>query len=181
MSRRALPMQSGFGPVMQIAFVVRDLDAAIGYWTRVMNVGPFFLFEHVPYSEFSFRGKPSAVDMTAALAYSGETQIELIQQHNEAPSIYAEFLDSARTGVHHVAVMTDAVQDSIEHLSAEGWSLVQQGRAVQGAQFAYLERVGDPGGILELIERSPLTDEVFGRIREASRHWDGLTQIGQFA
>ena len=33
--------------------------------------------------------------MTAALAYSGETQIELIFQHNAAPSIYSESCGTA--------------------------------------------------------------------------------------
>ena len=43
-------MQRNFGPVMQVAWVVRDLEAAIDHWTRIINVGPFFLFEHVPFS-----------------------------------------------------------------------------------------------------------------------------------
>ena len=45
-------MQRNFGPVMQIAWVVRDLEAAIDHWTRMMNVGPFFLFEHVQAGAF---------------------------------------------------------------------------------------------------------------------------------
>ena len=165
---------------MQIAWVVRDLEAAIEHWTRVMNVGPFFVFEHVPFSELLFRGIPSPVDMTAALAYSGETQIELIYQHNEAPSIYTEFLSAGGTGVHHVAVMTDAIEDTVARLSAEGFTLAQQGRAVQGSQFAYLETGHEPGGMLELIERSPLTVEIFHRIHDAARNWDGRTPIGRF-
>jgi len=165
---------------MQIAWVVRDLETAIEHWTRVMNVGPFFVFEHVPFSELLFRGIPSPVDMTAALAYSGETQIELIYQHNEAPSIYTEFLNAGGTGVHHVAVMTDAIEDAVARLSAEGFSIAQQGRAVQGSQFAYLETGRERGGMVELIERSPLTVEIFHRIQDAARNWDGRTPIGRF-
>jgi hypothetical protein len=56
--------------IMQNAFVVPDLEAAIDHWTRIMQVGPFFLFEHIPFAELWFRGQPTKLDMTAALAYS---------------------------------------------------------------------------------------------------------------
>ena len=71
--------------------------------------------------------------------------------------------------------MTDAIEDTVARLSAEGFSLAQQGRAVQGSQFAYLETGREPGGMVELIERSPLTVEIFHRIHDAARNWDGRT------
>jgi hypothetical protein len=33
---------------------------------------------------------------------------------------------------------------------------------------------------VELIERSPLTVEIFHRIQDAAQNWDGRTQIGRF-
>ena len=33
------------GPDLQISFVVKDLDAALDFWTRQMGVGPFVVFE----------------------------------------------------------------------------------------------------------------------------------------
>jgi len=166
---------------MQIAWVVRDLEAAIDHWTRMMNVGPFFLFEHVPFSELLFRGKPSSVDMTAALAYSGETQIELIFQHNDAPSIYTEFLRGGRTGVQHLGVMTESVDRDLERLSSQGVEAAQSGRTAWGARFAYLATDHDPGGMIELIEHGRVIDDAFRQIRDASRSWDGRTTTARFA
>ena len=31
-----------FGPIRQVAYVVRDAQAAMDYWTRVMEVGALF-------------------------------------------------------------------------------------------------------------------------------------------
>ena len=31
----------------QLAYVVRDLDSALKYWTEVLKVGPFFKLEHL--------------------------------------------------------------------------------------------------------------------------------------
>ena len=174
-------MQRNFGPVMQIAWVVRDLDAAIDHWTRVMSVGPFFLFEHVPFSELQYKGRSSPVDMTAALAYSGNTQIELIYQHNDAASIYTEFLGGGRTGVQHLGVMTASVDDDLERLRAQGIEAAQSGRTAWGARFAYLATDHDPGGMIELIEHGKVIDDAFRQIREASRAWGGRSRIARFA
>ena len=84
-------MQRNFGPIMQNAFVVPDLAAAIDHWVRVMNVGPFFMFEHIPFAELWYRGAPARVDLSCAIAYHGDLQIELIRQQDDAPSIYTDF------------------------------------------------------------------------------------------
>ena len=34
--------------VRQLAYVVRDMDAALKYWTETLKVGPFFMFAHCP-------------------------------------------------------------------------------------------------------------------------------------
>ena len=40
-------MEKKFGPMMQMAFVVNDFDEPINYWTKKMNIGPFFKLEHL--------------------------------------------------------------------------------------------------------------------------------------
>ena len=91
--------------VRQLAYVVRDLDAALKYWTENLKAGPFFLFEHCPLLDQKYLGKPGNADVTLALGNSGGLQIELIYQHNDAPSVYKEFLDAGRVGVHHFGLM----------------------------------------------------------------------------
>ena len=91
--------------VRQLAYVVRDLDAALKYWTEVLKVGPFFRFDHCPLLDQRYYGKPSNTDVTLALGNSGDLQIELIYQHNDEPSVYKEFLDAGRVGVHHFGMM----------------------------------------------------------------------------
>jgi hypothetical protein len=46
---RALPppMSTRFGAIRQIAFVVRDLEPALDYWTQTLGVGPFFVFRRI--------------------------------------------------------------------------------------------------------------------------------------
>ena len=94
-----------FGQIAQIGYVVTDIEASMQQWIR-HGVGPWFYIERVQTDYFRHRGVDSPVQLSIALANSGDVQIELIQQRNDAPSMYREFLDSGRSGAQHVAYWT---------------------------------------------------------------------------
>ncbi|TJV46067.1 MAG: hypothetical protein E5Y02_00350 [Mesorhizobium sp.] len=87
-----------------MAYVVKDLAAALTYWTETMGVGPFVVIESsVVGRKVLHRGKQTAMETDLTFSYLGDVQIELICQLNDAPSPYKEFTDSGREGLHHVA------------------------------------------------------------------------------
>ncbi|MGE0679867.1 MAG: VOC family protein [Candidatus Binatia bacterium] len=93
-----------FGEMRQIAFVVRDLNQALRYWTETLGVGPFFLLRDFIPVDYRYGGEPApAPHLTIALGFSGEFQVELIQQHDDNPSAYRDFLLSGREGFQHVS------------------------------------------------------------------------------
>src|ERR1700691_4138731 len=77
-------MSRKFGKIAQIGYVVRDIDAAMDNWIE-HGVGPWFYVDRVQTDYFRYRGADSAMEMSVALANSGDIQIELIQQRNDAP------------------------------------------------------------------------------------------------
>ena len=74
-------MEKKFGPMMQMAFVVDDFDAPIEFWTKKMNIGPFFKLEHLNVKDVYYMNKPTNLDFSVAIAYTGSMQIELVNQH----------------------------------------------------------------------------------------------------
>jgi hypothetical protein len=171
-------MQRVFGPVMQNAFVVDDLEQAIAHWTGVMNVGPFFVFERVAFTECWFRGRSALdIDLSVAIAYWGDLQIELIQQRNAAPSIYSEFRARGLTGMQHMGVITHSLQDDLAGLQARGVLPVQHGAVAGGMRFAYVSTDQHPGGMIELIDPGEKGLAFFERMRAAARDWDGSTAL----
>ena len=100
-----------FGAVAQNGYVVRDIRAAMDHWINVMGVGPWFYIDRVKTDYFRHRGKDSGLEMSVALANSGDLQIELIQQRNDAPSMYKEFLDSGRAAAH--VVLDQGLSDTV--------------------------------------------------------------------
>ena len=95
-----------FGAVCQNGYVVRDIRAAMDHWVNVMGVGPWYYIDRVKTDYFRHRGQDSGMEMSVALANSGDLQIELIQQRNDAPSMYKEFLNSGREGLQHMSYWT---------------------------------------------------------------------------
>lgn len=163
------------GPVMQIAFVPQDFDAALRHWTQVMGVGPFFLLENVKLEEMRYRGQPSDCVFTIALAYWGDIQIELIRQEDDAPSIYRDLPNHG--AMHHVCVLTDdIVAASATALAAGAEILVEAKVGADGGVF-YADTKGYPGGIVEVLQPASGGREFFAMMKAASRHWDGADPV----
>lgn len=164
------------GPVIQLGFVVPNIEAAVAHWASI-GVGPFFLLDHIQFGRCHFRGKPLEIDLSVAVGQWGSVQVELIHQHCDTPSIYTTFDGSARGGLQHMGVMTDSVADSLAHLAERKVEPVQAGETANGIRFAYVNTDAlpgaHPGGMIELIERGPAIDGFFGLVRKAAVDWDG--------
>ena len=79
-----------FGPCVQQGYVVPDIYVAMHQWLA-RGVGPFYIEERIS-PEAEFDDKLFTADISAAFAYSGEQQIELVQHHDDQETVYLEFL-----------------------------------------------------------------------------------------
>ena len=166
-----------FGPVRQNGYVVRDIEAALLHWTGVMGVGPFWYIERAPLQAFHYRGEPSPLEVSIALANSGDLQIELIEQRNDAPSMYRDFLAAGHEGLQHVAFWTRNFERDLEVARESGFQVAQSGQVGADGRFVYFESRGHPGTVVELSEVSGAKGRFFQHIREAAASWDGSDPI----
>ncbi|WP_039805426.1 VOC family protein [Nocardia araoensis] len=173
-------MSRMFGPIRQNGYVVRDLNEAMRHWIEVLGVGPFFHIPRLPVQQLRFRDEPSEATISVALAQSGGLQIELIQQLDDAPSAFREFLDAGREGLHHVAFWTTAFDTDLDRATEAGLRVVQSGRSGRGGpdeRFVYFEPGGHPGAMIELSEISGDKGRVFQKVAAAANGWDGSDPI----
>ncbi len=166
-----------FGSVRQNGYVVRDIEAALKHWTEVLGVGPFFYFDRVPVEDFRYRGEPSPLQVSIALANSGPLQIELIQQRNEAPSMYRDFLRAGREGLQHLAYWTEQYDADMQRLVAAGYVVGQSGCIGESGRFAYFDTEAHSGTVVELSEISGPKGRFFAKIAEAAESWDGSEPV----
>ena len=109
-------MEKKFGPMMQMAFVVDDFDEPINFWTKKMNIGPFFKLEHLNLKDVYYMDKPTELDFSVAIAYTGNMQIELVNQHCDTPSIYNEYVNNEKGPLHHLCTLTNDIENDIRIL-----------------------------------------------------------------
>src|SRR5208282_5664144 len=105
--------------IIQSAYVVKDIRESINHWVRDLKVGPWFLIEHFQGEDAKYRGGPSNADSALAMSFAGHMMIELIQQYNDAPSVYRETIDKRGYGFHHWGVATSNFDRDVERYRAQ--------------------------------------------------------------
>ena len=167
-----------FGAVRQNGYVVRDIHAAMDHWSKTLGVGPWFYIDRVQTDYFRHRGADSPVEMSIALANSGDLQIELIQQRNTAPSMYREFIDAGHEGLQHMAYWTNDYQGLYDRALALGYRVGHEGQ-IGGplGRFAYFDTEAHPGTVVEISDISGVKGQFFDHIRRVAADWDGTDPI----
>lgn len=170
-------MSLRFGHIRQIGYVVRDIDAAMDDWLG-HGVGPWFYVDRVKTDFFRYRGTDSDLQMSVALANSGDVQLELIQQRNDAPSMYKDFLDSGREGMQHIAYWSDDYHALRDSAVADGYVIAQEG-SIGGEQggFTYFDTERMQGTVIEISDISGPKGQLFQYIRDTAATWDGSDPV----
>lgn len=175
-------MSELFGPIGQLGIVVRDLDAALRYWTERMRIGPFFVFNQIDVLEFNYLGEPIdksvPFDTRVALANSGPLQIELIHQRSPVRTSYSDFLDAGYEGLHHVGYFSEDYDELLRRSLDTGLVVEQNGVLFSPeGKFAYFATSGHPGTMQELIAVHDGNRELFEMIAASAVNWDGKDPI----
>lgn len=169
-----------YGPVFQTAFVVADVEPALRHFTQTLGIGPFFQFPTplaLDWLEIAGERTSSfGILSHAALAYSGDTMIEIIVPGSD-PSPYRDFLDSGRRGLHHIGTIATDYDAQMAAARASGVKVAMEGE-LPLSRFAYLETdTLYPGTMVEIIEMRAGMVELFAMIKAAAVAWDGSDPV----
>lgn len=155
-----------FGPVVQIAYVVPDPEAAARQWHERHGAGPFFLRHHVPVSDVMHRGQPSSFDHTSAYGWLGGVMIELFTQHDRSPSAVTERFADGQGGLHHLACIVDDHDAALAEAERRGLTVATT--LVAGTlPFAFVDDVAASGHYWELYPGVPRLRDFYAMVRTA--------------
>jgi methylmalonyl-CoA/ethylmalonyl-CoA epimerase len=144
-----------FTETLQVALVVRDLDASLKTYVHEYGIGPWEIYEFNPdtVAEMTKDEQPAAYAMRIAVTMVGTTQWELIEPLDDK-SIYAEFLAEHGEGLHHVGVGVPGYAETLDAVRGKGHAVLQGG-LYNGVKFAYLSTDRDLGVITEIFDWPP--------------------------
>lgn len=138
----------GLKELVQIGFVVKDLETAIAHYEPLF--GPFKRTEFGTNYARYHGGPRSPYELKIAFGHSGDLEIELIEWvSGDTP--HRDFLDAGREGMHHVQFRIDGCEAWMERLKGVGYEPIWWDRMTPEIAYAYCERRGDPL-IVELLE-----------------------------
>ena len=148
----------------QQAYLVNDLEEAIGKWNRLFGAGPFHITPHHKTEKFAYRGTDQEADVSYAFGYLGDQMIQFIQQHDDTPSIYRDMYGPGEEGFHHVGIL-------VHDFAAERQRLIDAGFEVacelwaDGVDAAYFDTRSVTGGFTEIHGDPPHILGAFARWR----------------
>jgi methylmalonyl-CoA/ethylmalonyl-CoA epimerase len=115
--------------IMQIGYVVRDVERSIEDHSKHLGIGPWDLYTFCApdLRDAVYRGRPIDHKFIVAILWNGTTQLELIQPVT-GTNIYTEFLDRRGDGLHHVKEWVDDCQKELQEYRSRGIDVLQSGK-----------------------------------------------------
>jgi len=153
------------GSVIQVAYVVRDLDAAMKRHWEVFGIGPWdvYTFEAPKVRDYVVRGKPATHTCLIAVTWNDRIQLELMQPV-AGRSIYDEHLETRGEGMHHIKLFYSDCAKAVAEYGRRGYPVIQSGKFDEDEHY-YLDTEKDFGYVIELGNA--------GKIRAAERRYPG--------
>ena len=174
-------MTLAFGPhddaLVQYAYVVEDIDAAMAQFTRRLGIGPGHRRSRFRPPAGRYLGRPTAPLFSLARAFSGQVMIELIVQHDDTPSVFHPGDGPRRYGFHHWARFTRDFDAEVARMQADGWTEAFYDELPSGSRVMYLDPGAGLPGMLELVEHTDAQERHYAAIHRTAIDWDGSDPV----
>jgi hypothetical protein len=169
----AISLGAEFGRVVQLAMHAPSIDRLAHQWTREMGAGPFYLLEHVALAKSFYRGAPARFDHSSAYGQLGEIMIELIHQHDDAPSAVRDMFAAHESGLHHAAIFVDDIDAALEAADRRFMAIALDAETADGVRFVMVDARAPYGCMLEFYQPTDALRKFYAFIRRKSEGWDG--------
>lgn len=172
-------MRRPFGAIMQLAYVVADLDKALDYWIKVMGAGPFFTGDFEPHDQI-YRGRKTSAQLTTALGAYKDMHIELVRQNNDAPSVFRETRDRGSFAVHHVFAVEPDYDAALARYARGGCLPAQTSTHPIIGRIAMVDARDTMGCFVEIVDYTTTCCAINEAVWAAHDHWDGADPLRSF-
>ncbi len=141
---------------IQIAIVVRDLDAKVRVWSELLGVEPAKILTTGPVEETrtEYKGAGTPGRVRVALFDLGACHIELLEPIG-GPTVWSDHLDEHGEGLHHVGFLVDDMEPSVTAVADLGMAVLQHAvyrNEYESGRYAYFDSQDRLGAMLEFNE-----------------------------
>ena len=143
----------GMKKVIQVAIVVRDIEASSKRWSELlgMPVPPIQTTRPGHEVKMVYRGKPSEGQAKLTFFNLGQVVLELIEPVGEGSS-WKEYLDKKGEGVQHLGFQVADPDRASQALEKAGMPVLHKGRYdSDDGTYIYLDSLDSLGVVIELL------------------------------
>ena len=166
--------------MVQNAYIVESLDEACNQMHKLFGLGPFIIVRGIKLENHRYRGtKTDDVIVDAAVAQSGEQQIELVELKNDVPNAMRDMYPGKGVVMHHVAHLDDDYdyKKIRDELVAAGYPVASEFNIHGGTDVCLVDTRPLFGHMLQLYSDIPFEQAMYKRAREITDAWDGKDVI----
>lgn len=169
------------GGVIQVSYVVEDIAGSMTRFSERLKVGPWFVSGPFVPAQGLYRGQATKMRLTLAVGFAGHMMFELIEQHDQEPSVYQETIARCGYGFHHWAVPSYSFNADVARYQALGYELAFFDVSPRDACIAYMDAQPELPGMIELVEMSEKLESIYTEMYLASVGWDGSDPVRRAA
>jgi methylmalonyl-CoA/ethylmalonyl-CoA epimerase len=156
--------------LFHVGWVVRDCAAAQQELSGRLGAGPFrSTGEESRFDEVLVHGKPASFALRIAFGALGGVLLELLEPLDDR-SPHAAFLAERGEGMHHLAFLVADFDEQLAAVRGDGELLIDGTGTGNPVRWAYVGASAARGTVIELLERTPRSEALFGGFLELLRN-----------
>jgi hypothetical protein len=161
--------------IVQVAFIVDDLEKAAMHWVETHGAGPFFVLDRVPVSDVrDGNGAPAVLEQGIAVGQWGPLMVELVRMDRVEPQPVADIMTAP--GFSHIAYFTADPDAEAERLEKSG-APVLLSLEFGSARVRFHDGRKTSGFIIEQYPYIDAVEDVYRKVAEAAEGWDGSNPV----
>ncbi|WP_322544783.1 VOC family protein [Rhodococcoides fascians] len=157
--------------IVQVAFVVDDLEKAALHWAQTHGAGPFFFLDEVPLTDVRGPdGEPGVLQQGFAVGQWGPVMVELNRQDRIEPAAAGDILMAP--GFSHIAYFSTDSEAEEQRLVEAGAPLLMS-LSFGETRVRFHDARSTSGYVIEHYACAGAVEETYRRVAEAAEGWDG--------
>jgi hypothetical protein len=143
----------GLPGIGQLGFIVHDIQASLPIISSYFNLRSWYQPQYTE-KKFKIDDQPIELDFDLVVAYSGNLQIELIEEKSQRARIYQDHLENYGEGLHHLGFFVSDMDSKLKIAKQIGLTILLESEFQTAGggyvRFAYLDTRKICGVIIEL-------------------------------
>ncbi len=136
--------------IHHINYIYQDAEKHANIMESIFKMPKFEFSEDLDHPAI-YRGRDTKFSIKIGVSRCFNTSVEIFEWI-KGDSVYKEFVDTQKEGLHHFGVFVENLQGYIDYLQKQGIEVIQTGMFPPRLKYAYMDTVKIFGVVIEFIE-----------------------------